>query len=267
MNAVIQIECNGVGRDAIPVRALPWLTDWWFGAQEVAEALEQDKENYPEFANLQAYRLNGELVEPVPGREWRNTVSWNIQNILDKDLPNDQWRREAIAAMPAGAFVWRDQWEPAYNSSPDGPDCLAALDDDPDAAQDRENRALNFDPMVPPEFERLAADGFVQSESAPAPQVDPTAVKHVTNGRGQGAIAGLIEDIRRATNGIAAALIWEKLKTFASAGNDPFTGLLAGEKECAVKPGSLAYTNVENSISWYTRKNLTDYLGRQKKRK
>ena len=37
MGAVIQIK----GRDAIPVRALPWLTDWWFGAQEVAEALGQ----------------------------------------------------------------------------------------------------------------------------------------------------------------------------------------------------------------------------------
>lgn len=170
MNVVIQI----LGRDAIPVRALPWLTDWWFCAEKVSEALAQDKENYPDFLNVHAYRFKGDVVELVPGREWRNVVSYHIQNIIDKHLPNDQWRCEASAAMPAGAFVWRDQWEQAYNSPIDGVNYLA-LDEDLDAAQKREDQALNLCAMVPPEFEHLVEEGFAKSESAPAPQVGPKA--------------------------------------------------------------------------------------------
>jgi hypothetical protein len=156
MGAVIQIK----GRDAIPVRALPWLADWWFGAQEVAEALGQDRENYPDFLNVRAYRFSGDTVEAVSGREWRNTVTHSIECVIDKNLSHDLWRFEATAALPAGVFVWRDQWEPAYNLSSDGINRAFAIEGDDDCDEDEEDRALNFSPIITTDLAQLVTEGM-----------------------------------------------------------------------------------------------------------
>jgi len=58
MNVILMIE----GREAIPVRALPWLTGWHFSAPEVAEAIAGDLD-WPEV--VCTYRLvrdHGEFV-------------------------------------------------------------------------------------------------------------------------------------------------------------------------------------------------------------
>ncbi|MBP9906581.1 MAG: hypothetical protein KBF66_13550 [Rhodoferax sp.] len=199
METVIQIK----ERDAIPVRALPWLTDWWFGAQEVAEALTHDKENYPEFSRMQAYRQRGDIVEPVSGREWRNTVTYAIQTISDKDLPADQWRRDATAALPAGVFVWRDEWETAYNQSPDGPGIMtaqrsdlmasmphAALDMTPDELQRWHQCVPGFLPdalnnLKPDEFPAFDDEDSQDIEDRTlnfAPAVSPDLVRLVVEG-------------------------------------------------------------------------------------
>lgn len=67
MNVIIEIN----GCEAIPARALPWLTAWEFSAQEVDEALAHDN-GYELFSNLESYRLDESAIQSVPTGEWQN---------------------------------------------------------------------------------------------------------------------------------------------------------------------------------------------------
>lgn len=156
MNAIIQIH----GREAIPVRALPWLTAWEFSAQEVAEALAHDN-GYESFDGMEAYRLENGAIQTVRVGEWLNSVAISIEEIAERELPRTEWEKLAMAALPAGVFVWRDEWEAAYNRSPDGPDSLDALGDAADE-EDVAKRTLHFAPHVPPELVNLVMQGFTQ---------------------------------------------------------------------------------------------------------
>lgn len=153
MNAIIQIH----GREAIPVRALPWLTDWQFSAQEVAEALAHDK-GYESFAGMEAYRLDDGAIQPVRVGEWLNSVTISIEEIAERELPPTEWEKLSLAALPAGVFVWRDEWEPAYNYSTYSPDAMFTLGG-------ATKKALNFDPRIPPEMASLVMEGFSQGEA------------------------------------------------------------------------------------------------------
>ena len=179
MNVIIQIN----GREAIPVRALPWLTAWEFSAQEVAEALAHD-EGYESFAELQSYRLDEGLIQAVRVGEWLNSVTVSIEEFAERELPRAEWERLSMAALPADTFVWRDEWEPAYNQSPYGPDALAALDDAADS-QDIADRTLNFAPHIPPDLVQLVMKGFTQHDSqtpTPAQITTPAPVVAASDG-------------------------------------------------------------------------------------
>jgi hypothetical protein len=176
MNAIIQIH----GREAIPVRALPWLTAWEFSAQGVAEALAHDN-GYESFASMEAYRLEDGAIQTVRIGEWLNSVTIRIEEFAERDLPQAEWEKLSLAALPAGVFVWRDEWEPTYNRSPYGPDALAALGDAADE-EDVAMRTLNFRPHIPPELVQLVMEGFTQGEAtAPASDKEVWPVQRSTS--------------------------------------------------------------------------------------
>ncbi len=269
MDVIIQIN----GREAIPVRALPWLTRWEFSAEEVAQALARD-EGYESFASLESYRLEQGEIHAVHGGEWRNAVTIAIEELAERNLPRDEWERLSMSALPAGVFVWRDEWTAAYNSSPDGPDALAQMGDEADA-QDIEDRTLNFSPRVPRDIEVLVTEGFTESGPKKAstgrdPQLKPktylTIDRQFASGRQKGAIASITDDIKRSNPDYTSAQIWEALRESALDGIAPFTGVIAGPDDAEAKLGSLCYTDTKNVISWYTRKHLTDYLAKLKRR-
>jgi hypothetical protein len=164
MNVIIQIN----GREAIPVRALPWLNPRRFSAQDVAEALAHDK-GFESFAGIDAHYLEDGAIQPVHVNEWGESVTISIEEFAERDLPQAEWEELSLTALLAGVFVWRDEWEPAYNRSPYGPDALAALGDAADE-EDVAKRTLNFAPLIPPELVKLVMEGFTQCEAqAPAP--------------------------------------------------------------------------------------------------
>jgi hypothetical protein len=173
VNVIIQIN----GREAIPVRALPWMTAWEFSAQEVAEALAHDK-GYESFAGLDAYRFDDGEIKAVRVGEWLNSVTVSIDEFSEQELARADWERLSMAALPTGVFVWRDEWESAYNSSPYGPDTLAALGD-ADDEKDIDERTLNFAPQIPLYLVQLVMEGVTQLSVQSVMSVD-TASKQET---------------------------------------------------------------------------------------
>lgn len=72
VNVVVQIN----GRDAIPVRAIPLLTDWEVLSPDVcANAFAGDEDTAQSFEGLPTYRLNssGE-PEAIEARWWANWI-------------------------------------------------------------------------------------------------------------------------------------------------------------------------------------------------
>lgn len=135
MRVIIQIE----GREAIPVRALPWATDWWFGADDVSDALGQE-ESFACFAQVRAWRVENSTPVPLLPRIWQR-VSIAIEEVRAANLDRCSWEEQATYALPADTFVWLDEWLDAYNQHPDGSgpkEAMAALldaDGDHDGAE------------------------------------------------------------------------------------------------------------------------------------
>lgn len=117
MNVVIEIE----GREAIPVRAIPLLTNWnFFSPDVVANIFAEHKGNHGfYYGELQALRIENGHVNPLK-REW--WVSWAARELgalsekikrtgLPDEVGYQQWRDESLPLLPAGVFVWKDDFE------------------------------------------------------------------------------------------------------------------------------------------------------------
>lgn len=182
------------GREAIPVRALPWITGWHFGVHEVAEALSgDDNESRTPFTT--AYWLDGGGAKhAIPKDHWVMT-SQCLEQAEDAGLINQDWHAVATRLLPEGVWVWADEWATAYENSPDGPGQMELIAETPEDWQDVASRRIQFAPFIPPElrgeilagFDRLAeseggADAVemlnpvtdaVEPEAKPVPQAVP----------------------------------------------------------------------------------------------
>lgn len=159
MNVIIEIH----GREALPVRALPWMTSWNFGSQEVAELLAGDlKWSIP----VQARYLDASEVRNYPIARWKNTHTIALEELVATSLMRSEWETAATTALPAGVFVWRDEWEAAYNASPDGPNVLNEVAENIEDKEDVEGRTLNFNPCIPDKtICNLVLEGFILQDT------------------------------------------------------------------------------------------------------
>lgn len=161
MNILITID----GREAVPVRAIPLLTDWQVLSPDViANALAGDDDLPSSLDGLSAYRLNPDgSPEKIPPRWWENWVVRKLQAISDeikgKQITHEtgyqQWRCKSLAQLPAGVFVWRDEFETAHIGEY-GPGSMRARCN-PDT-YDPSTRVLNFNPQPDPD---IASIGLV----------------------------------------------------------------------------------------------------------
>ncbi|MDD2975683.1 hypothetical protein [Aquabacterium sp.] len=175
MNVVVQIE----GRDAIPVRAIPMLTDWQaLSPDVVAEILSGGSDHWPSFDGLTAYLLHpdGRVVRETQ-RAWS---SWIVRNLkaaseaikakqTSHEAGYQQWRSEALAQLPAGVFVWRDEFEAAHLDE-FGPDSERARLN-PHTFQPA-TYALDYGPQYGPaeSWQKLVLEGFEQLLTPAEPQ-------------------------------------------------------------------------------------------------
>lgn len=123
MNVVVHID----GREAIPVRAIPFLTQWEvMSPDEVAGALSDDEDfRLGAFVGLRAFRIAGGQPIEIAPLFWENIISKQLQGISDQikasqvthATGSSAWREAAVKVLPTDAFVWRDEYEPRFKSA------------------------------------------------------------------------------------------------------------------------------------------------------
>lgn len=155
MNVIVVIE----GREAIPVRALPYVTGWTMSSDVVAKSLARTT-FFDRLKGVKAYHLSSQGVAPMLPKEW-DGIEADLAILTDKLMATqtiDQenypaWRRESIPLLPPACFTWRDEFEPAFRRAY-SPQRYPMLDE-------REgDRELNFMPRVPPDLAAVVMEGF-----------------------------------------------------------------------------------------------------------
>lgn len=133
MSVIVTIE----GRDAIPVRAIPFVTNWAFEplhlAQELArsgkrthvEELEGDPDDWAQVWNLNAYRYNQDQgaarkLQPLTWLEVVTRLEALTNNLRSAEKTQEsliqKWRDESIKLLPDdGVFVWKDEFQSVWN--------------------------------------------------------------------------------------------------------------------------------------------------------
>lgn len=169
----ITIEING--RQALPVRAIPLLTDWrGLSPDQLAQILAGDSDFWPSFDGLTAYRLNPDgSTEPTPPRWWASWVVRKLKAVSEAieatqtshETGYQQWRAQALAQLPAGVFVWREEFESAH-AQEYGPEGIRARGN-PEGF-DPSTHALDFNPQPDPAIApaHLVMEGFVPISGA-----------------------------------------------------------------------------------------------------
>lgn len=169
----VTIEING--RQALPVRTIPLLTDWrGLSPDQLAQILAGDSDHWPSFDGLTAYRLHPDgSTEPISPRWWASWVVRKLQATSDAikakqashETGYQQWRGESLAQLPAGVFVWRDEFEAAH-ANEYGREGMRARST-PDWF-DPGTHALDFNPQPDPAIAppRLVLEGFMPNGDA-----------------------------------------------------------------------------------------------------
>lgn len=115
MNVILTID----GREAVPVRAIPMLTNWQVLTPDEIADLAATRAKRKGQAVLNTHRIEGSRVLPVSWTWWESHVVAPLLAIekkiraqfADDDIGLQEWRNEALRALPAGVFVWRDELE------------------------------------------------------------------------------------------------------------------------------------------------------------
>lgn len=176
MSLVIQIE----GREAIPVRAIPFLTCWQTMTPDaLALALSGDEHFYCFESVLANRAIGGEALQQ---RWWQSNVVRPLQALSDKlkateithETGLQDFHSESLKLLPAGVYVWRDEFEQAHQRHYSGTTLPVDFDGNVVTltesevakltATHRERIALDFSPLIATELYALVMDGF------PAPQ-------------------------------------------------------------------------------------------------
>lgn len=108
------------GREALPVRAIPYVTGWQMSPDVVARSMARVEPPSPFPAllhGLSAYHLPDDTPVEVMPREWDATVATleGYEAELKQQHPDDAtgyavWRKDSAEKLPAGAFVWLDEF-------------------------------------------------------------------------------------------------------------------------------------------------------------
>jgi len=113
------------GREALPVRAIPYVTGWQrFTPDALVNSLALGiKWDFARCTNLVAYHLPGNKPVPVKPREW-DAIGARLNGFeaeLHQQHTNDNigyaaWQCGAAGKLPAGVFVWLDEFEREYQA-------------------------------------------------------------------------------------------------------------------------------------------------------
>jgi hypothetical protein len=166
MNVIITIA----GREAIPIRAIPYITGWMMSHYDVAVVLTQ-KRLWSKFEVVVAYQLSedDQFSRMLP-REWvvieadlaiRSATLKAKEEIDRESFP--AWRRETILLVPSACFVWKDDFEKVFKLT-------YSQRHPPIQYESPGDRELNFSPYIPEELKVAVMQGF---KVIATPTLDP----------------------------------------------------------------------------------------------
>jgi len=145
------------GREAIPVRAIPYITGWLLSPDKVARQLSGDAGTTVNvLGGLTAYRLSAGIAIQVKPKEWDSILAsiYLLQHQLKTEFQSDEsdnaspdfgyaeWRDKSPSKLPADVFVWKDEFEPAFYEAY-SPKNLTIVDERPG------ERELVYAPILP----------------------------------------------------------------------------------------------------------------------
>lgn len=154
MNVIVMIE----GREAVPVRAIPFVTGRMMAPDDVARALARTT-HFDKLEEIKAYHLSADGVAAMLPKEWDVIVA-DLSILSDKLMATETieqenypvWRREATLLLPSACFLWRDEFEQAFRT---------ASEQWLHHSEEREGEMeLNFMPRIPQDLAAVVMEGF-----------------------------------------------------------------------------------------------------------
>jgi hypothetical protein len=114
------------GRQCVPVRLLPHLTNWWpLSPDRVAELLGTGEPLQGHRWEIFAYllRRDGTYSKVLPG-VWANlseklsvlAADLNRSEVVP-ELGREEWERRSVETLPSACFLWRDELEAQYSKT------------------------------------------------------------------------------------------------------------------------------------------------------
>ena len=148
------------GREAIPVRAIPYITGWSLSPDMLVSAFSGDSDYRPAISEIAVFRKNAGVPSRIKREGWDRVM---VQMAgLDHRLPRDpsgraDWEAESVGLLPSGLFVWQDDFVSAF------------AEDFSPASRIPDDRGgfpyLDFYPLLPNGVDVLVFDGFGSTSS------------------------------------------------------------------------------------------------------
>lgn len=111
-------------RDAISVRAIPYVTGWTMSPDKVA-AVMAHTDPITKMRAVGSYQLDGSgRPRKTLPKDWDQYVA-GMEALAARlkasqsheAISFEEWLRLSNELLPAGVFVWKDEFEPAFNST------------------------------------------------------------------------------------------------------------------------------------------------------
>lgn len=174
---ILEVVVSVRDRGALPVRAIPFATGWRVSSDTLANGFAQntvdDQLVLPRNAGgeasdtclppvLPTYLLadDGAVHKLLP-RDWDAPAAAIAALVADTSYEPDneparyvRYRRQSIALLPAGVFVWQDEFESLY---------VRAMRRTLIANERPDDRLLELRPLVPADLHAVVMEGFIVS--------------------------------------------------------------------------------------------------------
>ena len=159
-------------REAIPIRAIPFITDWIpeLNPLRIAEHL-RDNGRGSFFSSLFAYELEKGIPKKFLPKKWQHVID-SLRGLSSELLikyPDgtdsynfgySEWKRKSPELLPPGVFMWRDEFESRYAKNITNAYRFPDLDD---LAPKEGDLDLDYDAEIPKDVLASVMDGFLHS--------------------------------------------------------------------------------------------------------
>ena len=154
MNVILEIE----GREAIPVRSIPFITGWesisGISPDVLVDCLcEVSEKRGRSRTGLVAFIfVEGEPVTKMMRKEWNYyaiQLKERSEKLKNMGAGRSKWRDKSIKDLPEGIFIWKSDFEEFYNNY-----YLKKSISQPQSG------SLNFSPNIPSKSKGLLFEGF-----------------------------------------------------------------------------------------------------------